>query len=466
MIDRSTPPEPGPPRRVRFPAFERSRLSNGLEIYAAPIRRNPLVQLELISRAGGGQQDPQSRAGLATLTAGLLDEGTRDSSALELAARVEKLGGYLTSGADWDVAHVSTGMLSKHLQDGLQLLAEVATLANFPPAEVARLQRQRQAELQRRLAQPASLASVALLRLIYGTTPYGFSLLGTTQTVASITRDDILDFHRRHYGPADAVLIAVGDFDLPQIQALAEKALSGWSGSTRVAAVELSPTSPSEPTLAIVDRPEAVQTELRLGHQGPPRGSADYAPLQVLNSLLGGKFTSRINLNLRERHGFTYGAHSTFAERLGPGPFVVSTAVATETVGRAVTEIRGELERIREEPVSQTELDDTKGYLLGVFPYSLQRLDGISARLGDLAVYSLPDDYHTALHDEISQVDARLMGEVARNYLHPDRLAIVAVGPAEKLRAQLEPMGSTRIRTVLEVESEQPSPPTPTEPCD
>jgi zinc protease len=466
MIDRSTPPEPGPPRRVRFPAFERSRLSNGLEIYAAPIRRNPLVQLELISRAGGGQQDPQSRAGLATLTAGLLDEGTRDSSALELAARVEKLGGYLTSGADWDVAHVSTGMLSKHLQDGLQLLAEVATLANFPPAEVARLQRQRQAELQRRLAQPASLASVALLRLIYGTTPYGFSLLGTSQTVASITRDDILDFHRRHYGPADAVLIAVGDFDLPQIQALAEKALSGWSGSTRVAAVDLSPTSPSEPTIEIVDRPEAVQTELRLGHQGPPRSSADYAPLQVLNSLLGGKFTSRINLNLRERHGFTYGAHSTFAERLGPGPFVVSTAVATETVGRAVTEIRGELERIREEPVSQAELDDTKGYLLGVFPYSLQRLDGISSRLGDLAVYSLPDDYHTALHDEISQVDARLIGEVARNYLHPDRLAIVAVGPAEQLRAQLEPMGSTSIRTVLEVESEQPSPPTPTEPCD
>jgi zinc protease len=185
-----------------------------------------------------------------------------------------------------------------------------------------------------------------------------------------------------------------------------------------------------------------------------------------LNSLLGGKFTSRINLNLRERHGFTYGAHSTFAERLGPGPFVVSTAVATETVGRAVTEIRGELERIREEPVSQAELDDTKGYLLGVFPYSLQRLDGISSRLGDLAVYSLPDDYHTALHDEISQVDARLIGEVARNYLHPDRLAIVAVGPAEQLRAQLEPMGSTSIRTVLEVESEQPSPPTPTEPCD
>ncbi|MGB6639959.1 MAG: pitrilysin family protein, partial [Thermoanaerobaculia bacterium] len=395
--------------------------------------------------------------------AGLLDEGTRDSSALELAARVEKLGGYLASGADWDVAHVSTGMLSKHLQDGLQLLAEVATLANFPPAEVARLQRQRQAELQRRLAQPASQASNALLRLIYGTTPYGFSLLGSTQTVASITRDDILAFHRHHYGPADAVLIAVGDFDLSQIQASAETALSGWSGSTRVGSIDLSPAPRSEPTIEIVDRPDAVQTELRLGHEGPPRSAADYAPLQILNSLLGGKFTSRINLNLRERHGFTYGAHSTFAERLGPGPFVVSTAVATETVGRAVTEIRAELERIREEPVSQTELDETKGYLLGVFPYSLQRLDGISSQLGDLAVFSLPDDYHTTLHDEIGQVDSRQIGEVARKYLHPDRLAIAAVGPATELTAQLGPLGSTRVRTALEVESDQPPTPTPSD---
>jgi zinc protease len=402
------------------------------------------VQLELINRAGGGQQDPQARAGLATLTADLLDEGTADSSALELAARIEQLGGYLASGADWDVAHVSTGLLSKHLENGLQILAEIATSANFPPPEVDRLQRRRQAELQRRLAQPAALASIALLRLIYGTTPYGYSLLGTTGTVASITRDDILDFHRRHHGPADAALIAVGDFDLPRFQALAETALSGWIGSTNVGAVDLSPSRRSETAIEIVDRPDAVQTE-------------------VMNSLLGGKFTSRINLNLRERHGFTYGAHTRFAERLGPGPFVVSTAVANDTVARSVTEIRSELDRIRDEPVGQAELDETKGYLLGVFPYSLQKLDGISSRLGDLAVFSLPDDYYTNLHDEIDQVDSQQIGEVARRYLHPDRLAIVAVGPAEQLAAQLGPLGPIKIRTPLDVESDRPLSPTSTE---
>ena len=421
------------------------------------------MQLELINRAGGGQQDPQARAGLATLTADLLDEGTADSSALELAARIEQLGGYLASGADWDVAHVSTGLLSKHLENGLQILAEIATSANFPPPEVDRLQRRRQAELQRRLAQPAALASIALLRLIYGTTPYGYSLLGTTGTVASITRDDILDFHRRHHGPADAALIAVGDFDLPRFQALAETALSGWIGSTNVGAVDLSPSRRSETAIEIVDRPDAVQTELRLGHEGPPRSSPDYAPLLVMNSLLGGKFTSRINLNLRERHGFTYGAHTRFAERLGPGPFVVSTAVANDTVARSVTEIRSELDRIREEPVGQAELDETKGFLLGVFPYSLQKLDGISSRLGDLAVFSLPDDYYTNLHDEIDQVDSQQIGEVARRYLHPDRLAIVSVGPAEQLAAQLDPLGPIKIRTALDVESDRPLSPTSTE---
>lgn len=445
---------------MQFPSFERISLANGLEIYSAPIRHHPLLQLQLLSRAGA-QQDPLGRAGLATLTAQLLDEGTSDCSALELAGRIERLGGHLTSGADWDVSHLGIGIASKYLPHGLKLLSEVASRPSFPAAEVARLQRQRQAELQRRLAQPATLASVALLQLVYGNTPYGFSILGTPRTVAAITRDDILDFYGHHYGPASAVLLAAGDFESERLRKLAETAFSSWRGWPRLDPVELSPRPRSEIEIEIVDRPDAVQTELRLGHAGPPRSCDDYAPLQVMNSLLGGKFTSRINLNLRERHGFTYGAQSRFAERLGPGPFVVSTAVASESVGRAVAEIRGELTRIREEPVSRSELDETKGYLLGIFPYTLQRLDGISAQLADLAVFSLPDDYYTTLHDEIDRVDSSMVGDVARRYLHPDRLAIVAVGPAKQLSRQLESLASTRVRNILELESFRP----PSEPA-
>ncbi|HEX5758503.1 MAG TPA: insulinase family protein, partial [Thermoanaerobaculia bacterium] len=198
-------------------------------------------------------------------------------------------------------------------------------------------------------------------------------------------------------------------------------------------------------TVHVVDRPAAAPTELRLGHAGLPRRHPDYSPLVVLNTLLGGQFTSRINLNLRERHGYTYGAHSRFVGRQGPGPFLVSAAVATEVAGAAAREVLGELARIQEEPVPAAELEETRDYLIGVFPYTVQTIGDLAKRLEVLATYGLPDDYFESYLDRVRQVTAEEVQTLARRHLDPRRIAVVAVGPAERLEGQLSALGPVTV---------------------
>ena len=196
-----------------------------------------------------------------------------------------------------------------------------------------------------------------------------------------------------------------------------------------------------------MDKPGAAQSEIRIGHAGVPRTSKDYYPLQVMNALLGGQFTSRINLNLRERHGYTYGAHSSFAGRRGPGPFQVSTAVANDVVGAATAETLFELRRLQEEPVGEEELADAVRYLEGVFPYTLQTVESVAQRLAQLAVFGLPDDHFDRYPAELRAVDAAAVQEMARRHLRPEACTVVAVGPAETLLAQLERFGPATVST-------------------
>jgi zinc protease len=195
----------------------------------------------------------------------------------------------------------------------------------------------------------------------------------------------------------------------------------------------------------VVDRPGAAQTELRLGHAGVPRTHPDYIPLVMVNTLLGGKFTSRINMNLRERHGFTYGASSRFVARQGPGPFMVSAAVATESAGAAAREVLHELRRIREEPVEPGEIAETRSYMVGVFPYTMQTIGDIAKRLETLTVFGLPDDYYPRYLERLAALTREELLEAARRHLDPDRIAVVAVGPAEVVEPQLAGLGPVTV---------------------
>ncbi|HEX4965016.1 MAG TPA: pitrilysin family protein [Thermoanaerobaculia bacterium] len=444
-VDRSAAPPPGAIRPFHFPSFLRRRLANGLEVLAARHSDLPLISLELVAPAGG-QYDPEGQPGLASLAASVLDEGTAGRSSLEIAAAAEHLGGYFATGADWDVGYLSTGLLAQNRAAGFELLADVAFHPTFPDAEVERLQRQRLAEILRRTQDPSALADDRLLRVLYAGTVYAHPLIGEEESVKALDREALLAFYHRHYGLAGAALIAVGDFDPEELLRQAESAFGdGGPAAPPVPRPEIRP--PARPGIAVhvVDRDGAAQTELRIGQPGVSRSHPDYPALVVLNALLGGKFTSRINLNLRERHGYTYGAASRFSSRMGPGPFTVSAAVATESAGAAAREVLFELRRIREAPVEPAELEETLSYLIGVFPYTLQTIGDFAKRLETMAVFGLPDDYYRRHLERLAAVTREVVLDMARRHLDPERMAVVAVGPAEELEPQLAGLGPVTV---------------------
>ncbi len=411
-----------------------------------PIERARLVSLDLVFPAGA-DFDPPGAAGTATLAAGLLDEGTEERTALEIASSVERLGGVLDSGADWSVGSASAQMLAEHLEPGLELLAEIATRATFPEEEVERARRNRLTDLLRRRDSPSVMASDHFSAQVYEGTRYGKPLVGTAEEAAALERDGLVAFYRTHYRLAGATLIAVGDLDPESFLELASGLFADASPEPGPPRPSILPPRPDGVRIRIVDRPEGAQTEIRVGHEGVPRTDPDWSPLSVLNVLLGGKFISRINLNLRERHGLTYSASSRLSPRLGPGPFALGAAVDTPAVGVAVREILGELERLREEPVEADELRDTKSYILGTFPYSLQTVAGVLHLVENLRVYGLPEDHYTPQRylERLEAVTEAEIQRVARAHLYPGRAAVIAVGPAAELAPQLEGLGTLEI---------------------
>lgn len=445
-VDRTRPPEPGPIQTYRFPEFTRHRLDSGLEVIPARLSGAPLVELQLLFPAGA-DRDPAERPGLASLVSELLDEGTENRSALEIASSVERLGGRLDTGTDWNVSSAAVHVLAEDLDEGLDLLAEVATRPTFPADEVERARRNRLTDLLRRHDRPAVLAKDHFDRMVYGSSAYGRPLAGAPEAVRAIDRDDVQSFYRRHFRIGAATLLATGDLEPDALVEAARRRFGAAEPGPAPAASRPEAPAPDRVRVRVIDRPGSPQTELRLGHAAIPRHHPDWTALGVLNALFGGKFTSRVNMVLRERHGVTYGVSSRVVPRLGPGPFLVSTAVANDGAGLAVREILAELGRLRREPVDDEELADAKSYLLGLFPYTLQTLDGIQYHLENLVVYDLPDDHYAPERylARMEAVDRDEILRVARAHLRPDRAAVVAVGPAAELVPQLEGLGDLEV---------------------
>jgi len=441
--DRARPPVSALPTPFRPPPYLRRRADDGLGLVLAPRDGAPLVEALLLVPAGGAC-NPLHRPGLATLAAALVDEGTERRSGLQLASDLERLGATLATGADWDAAHLAVSGLAEHLDTALATLAEVARQPSFPAVEVERLRAQTLAEIARRRDHAGRLADRELAATLYAGTPFAELLQGSAGSVSAISREEIVTFHERRYRPAGGHLVLGGAFDPAHAAALVRRHFGDWHGRA---------VPPPEPplerrrivTVRIVDLPRAAQTELRVGHVGVARTHPDRTRLGVVNALLGGKFTSRLNLNLRERHGFTYGVSSRFVDRRSAGPFVVATAVANDVAGVAVAEILAELRRLGEQPVSADELAETRSYLLGVFPYTFQTVAGQAARLADLALHDLPDDHFERALAEIAAIGVDDVQRLAVAHLRPDEAAVVAAGPAETLRRQLDGFGPVEV---------------------
>ncbi|MGH7603702.1 MAG: M16 family metallopeptidase [Gemmatimonadaceae bacterium] len=430
-------PTPGAPRSYRFPQFGDELLPNGVRLLTAPVTKVPLVTLLVLIDAGSANEQV-GKEGVAGLTASALLEGTTRYDGAELAEKFERLGTALESGADWDSAFLKMTVLSDKLPEATRLLGEVMTAPLFPEREIERLKAERLAEILQQQAEPRGLADEKFSEFLYSSdSRYSKPDDGSANSVSSLTRADVEQFYRSKYGSGVTTVVLSGDIAPDAPQEIIMGALGKWQRGTKSKQEFMIAARANEKTAHVVNKPEASQSELRVGHVGLPRKHPDFFPTLVMNAVLGGLFGSRINLNLREVHGYTYGASSYFDWRRGPGPFVISTAVESDVTAPALREIFNEVDRIRSEPVSDQELSLAKDYLEGVFPIRYETTSAIASALGTLAIYGLPADYYDSYRRNINGITAEKVLTAARSHLHPERLQTVIVGDAEKIGMSL-----------------------------
>lgn len=440
-VDRTRPPEPAAVRAFEFPRIHRDRLDNGLAVLTARHGTLPVVTVELVVDAGAASE-PEHRAGVASLALEALEAGTTSRDEDRIARDFEHLGVELVSGASWDAAVARITVPTERLEPALALLADVVRNSTFPDDPIARMRAELLASIQQRKKKPGALAGDAFIRRVFAPgVPYARPSFGTRESVEAISRDDVAAFYHERYRPNAAALLFVGDVDAETARRLAQRHFADWAAAhVPETDFDVAPGVESR-TIFVVDRPGAVQSEFRIGDVGVSRHHPDYFRLVVMNAILGGVFTSRLNMNLRERHGFTYGARSGFSFRKKPGPFTVQAAVATDVTARALEEAIREIERLRDDGASEAEVQNARDYLVGVQPLRLQTTGQLAAQLADLVVYDLPDDYFLQFRDRIAAVTPDDVLRVAREHLRPERHAIVVVGDARQIVPPLEALG-------------------------
>jgi zinc protease len=422
-----------------LPAVQRRKLSNGLEVLVVEHHELPVVSLNLVTKVGAAG-DPADKAGLASLTADMLDEGTATRDALQISDQLARIGSSLqvTSGLDSTSAGLRT--LTRHLDRALDIYADVLTNPAFPDKELQRLRAQRLAALRQQRDDPNSVASLVFQTVVYGRNhPYGRPLVGDEASLQSLSSEDVRRFYETYYRPNNSALIVVGDVKPDAVVAKLEKAFANWK-SAHVPAVDVSaaPVQRDQSMIYFVDRPGSVQSVIQMGQVAAPRSSPDYFPLFVMNRILGGASSARINLNLREDKGYTYGASSAFSFRRGAGPFMAQAPVQGFSTKESVMEFLKEIRGIRGEmPVGQAELDAAKQAIVRGFPRGFETPDQIANQLELVVTYDLPDTYFNSYIERVQAVTLEDVSRVANRYLQPDRMAVVIVGDRKAVEPAL-----------------------------
>ncbi len=437
-IDRNIAPAPAEPRPYQFPHITRTTLPNGLRVLVAENHNAPLLSFRTLIRSGA-DHDTHATAGLAAITADLLDEGAGQRDTIQLAEELGLLGAVMGTGADWDASYVSADVLARNGEAALEIVADVTAHATLPEDGLERVRSERLTELLQQRDEPSAIAGRRFSNLLYGTGAYGNSISGNPDSVGRITAGNVRAFYEQHFVPNNSAVVVSGDIDPARAVELVTRALGEWTRGAEPPRPVVQPRPIDASRVYVIDRPQAVQSEIRVGHLGVSRSCEDYFALSVMNAVLGGVFNSRINLNLRERHGYTYGARSQFAFRRHAGPFVVAAPVRNEVTLQSVNEVLSELRRIRTGDLEDQELDEVKSYLMGVFPATVQTASDIASRLVDMELYGLPEDYFDHYRENIANVMKEDIERVAKKYLDPERVLIVIVGNAKEIR---EPLGT------------------------
>jgi zinc protease len=434
---RNQAPAPLPPRPIFIPAPRETVLSNGLTIVVVEDHRLPLVNYRLAFRVGTAFDPPQV-PGLTDLLAGLLPEGTESKTSRELAEEVARMGASLSAGANSDYTIVAASALSQFNEEILDLMAEVVLQPSFPENEVELAKQNTKESLRQQRAQPSFLASEMVSRVMFGEHPYAI-VAPTPESIDRSSRAEFVKFHRDKFVPNSAVFIVVGDVQHEAIVRKVESLFSTWERGTELVTDFPAPPVRTERVAYVVDRRGSAQSNIVIANSGILRTSPDYFPMLLMHTVLGANASSRLFMNLREDKGYTYGAYTNLDARRTAGTFRSTAEVRTPVTGDSLKEFFYELDRIRDEVVSEKEIRDAKSYLTGVFPIRLETQEGLTDQLVQIKMLNLPDDYLQHYRDRVQAVTAGEIQRVANKYVKPDEAAVIVVGDGSLVLDQIKP---------------------------
>ena len=436
-LDRSKPPVLGPPPKVSLPPIVTRELPNGLKLMIVEQHELPLADFVLVVQ-GGGTLDPAAKGGLANLTSSMLTEGTTSRNSLQIADQIAYLGIGLSAGSNWDASTVSLHTPTSQLDSALALFSDVVLHPSFRPDDFERIRKNRLTNLVQLKDRPTAIADQAYASILYGSEhPYGHNLIGTEASVTGMTTADLQSFYRSNFIPNSATLIIVGDVNALQIENKIKSLFGGWQRGVQTQFTFGNAPKANATTVYLIDKPGAAQSSFRIGSIGVPRSTKDYFALNVMNTILGGSFTSRLNQNLRETHGYTYGARSRFDMRQSAGPFTASAEIVAAKTDSSLVEFMKELNAIRD-TVPTVELSKAKRYLQLGMPGDFETTQQIANQLVPVVLYNLPLNYYNDYIANIEAVTQADVQRVARQYIDPASLAIVIVGDRKNIEAGLK----------------------------
>jgi zinc protease len=440
------PPRPLPARDVKFPPYQIQTMPNGLQVVAVLHHEQPAVSMRLLIRAGSAS-DPKGKLGLVHELASLLDQGTETRSAGELADAIDSIGGAMNTGAATDLTYLNMVVMKDSFDAGMRMLSDMARHPAFAPAEIDRQRQQVLSGLKVSLNDPDYVADAVFDRLVYGFHPYGMPQTGTPETVNGITRDDIVAFHKKYFAPNNAILAVVGDVTTEEAFDTVRSVFGDWERKEIPVEKFIEPPAPTR-RLIVVNKSDAVQTEVRVGHVGIPRRHPDYMAINLAIRILGGEGSNRLHNVLRTQRGLTYGAQADMDTLKESGDFLAHTNTRSAATAEVVRVIFDEFWRLQREPVGERELADAKAYMTGSFPLTIETPDAIAMQVLNVVFYGLPIDDLQNFRERVNAVTVADIQRVARAFLQPDRLSVVLVGNLGAFEKDLKGVGFTNYERV------------------
>lgn len=446
QVDRTKVPKEGKTPVFKLPEIQSFRLSNGLKVKFIQYRQLPIVQLQFVFYAGSAH-DPQNKAGLVNLIMRLLDAGTKNRTIFEIADELEFLGARFSANTSYDGSFVSLLTLKKHLEKSLELTSDILQNSIFPDSEFNRVKDEVLTSLIQQKDRADVTANKVFSKIVYNDQhPYAKPIDGTESSVKNISVSDLREFYKKYFSPENAVLIVVGDTKSKELKALLEKYFSSWKSSKHKLPDIPKVNVDYNPGLFIVDKPNAPQSQIRVGCIGVDRNNPDYYALEVMNMILGGNFNSRINWNLREQKGYTYGARSSFMYRKQLGAFNAGGGFKSSVTDSCIIELLYEIQRMRDTDVSVDELKFAKNSIILSFPRNFETPAQIASQVATLELYNLPDNYFNNYISKIEKMKIEDVRRVSKKYLNPEKMSIVVVGDYNATKSSLEKLNFGKIK--------------------